>query len=54
MTEYGKIKSYNENYSINVGNIVLHTETGNSHQDTLCINNVRLLDCKKNKHWIAK
>lgn len=54
MTEYGKIHSYNENFSIDVGNIVLHTITGSSHEDTLEINNVKLLDCKRNIYWTEK
>lgn len=54
MTEYGKIYSYNDNYSIDVGGIVLQTITGNSHQDTLEINSVKLLDCKANSYWIEK
>lgn len=53
-TEYGKIKNYNSNYSIDIGNIVLDTITGNSHEDTLEINNVKLLDCENNKLWINK
>lgn len=52
MTEYGKIHSYNQNGSINVGRIVLQTITGDCHQDTLEINNVKLLDCKANRYWI--
>jgi len=51
MTEYGKIYSYNSNGSIDVGGIVLQTITGDSHQDTLEINNVKLLDCKANRYW---
>jgi hypothetical protein len=52
MTEYGKIYAYNANGSIDVGGIVLHTITGNCCQDTLEINNVKLLDCKANLYWI--
>ena len=52
MTEYGKIYSYNSNYSIDVGGTVLNTITGDCHQDTLEINNVKLLDCKANRYWI--
>lgn len=51
-TEYGKIERYNQNTSIDIGGIVLSTITGNSHQDTLDINGVQLLDCKANKYWI--
>lgn len=51
MTEYGKIHNYNSNYSIHVGDIVLQTITGDSHQDTLEINNVKLLDCEANRYW---
>ncbi len=51
MTEYGKIKSYNANFSIAVGGIVLQTITGDCHQDTLDINSVKLLDCKANRYW---
>lgn len=54
MTELGKIYSYNSNYSIDVGEIVLQTITGDSHQDTLEINNVKLLDCKANRYWIEE
>jgi hypothetical protein len=53
MTEYGKINAYNSNCSIDVGGIVLQTITGNCHQDTLEINNVKLLDCKANRYWIG-
>ena len=52
ITEYGEIYSYNANYSIDVGRIVLHTITGDCHQDTLEINNVKLLDCEANRYWI--
>ena len=51
-TNYGKIMSYNANGSVNVGDTILHTETGDCHQDTLCINNVKLLDCPENAYWI--
>lgn len=51
MTEYGKIYAYNTNGSIDVGGIVLSTITGDCHQDTLEINNVKLLDCKANRYW---
>ena len=50
ITEYGEIYSYNANYSIDVGRIVLHTITGDCHQDTLEINNVKLLDCEANRY----
>lgn len=60
MTEHGKILSYNLNTSItfsgktpNKGGCILFTETGNCHQDTLQINSVKLLDCKRNKKWIC-
>ena len=52
MTEHGKIHNYNSNGSIDVGGIVLQTITGDCHQDTLEINNVKLLDCKANRYWI--
>ena len=52
MTEYGKIYAYNSDGSIDVGGIVLRTITGECHQDTLDINNVKLLDCKANRYWI--
>ena len=51
MTEYGKIYSYNSNGSIEVGDIVLQTITGDCCQDTLEINNVKLLDCNANRYW---
>lgn len=51
MTEYGKIYTYNPNSSINIGGIVLNSITGDCHQDTLEINNVKLLDCKSNRFW---
>lgn len=54
MTEYGKIIAYNANGSIDVGGIVLQTITGDCHQDTLEINNVKLLDCKANRYWTAR
>ena len=54
MTEYGKIYAYNPNGSIDVGGIVLQTITGDCHQDTLEINNVKLLECKANRYWIEK
>lgn len=53
-TEYGKIKAYNQNTSITVGDVLLTTETGTCHEDTLEINSVKLLDCKKNKMWIKR
>lgn len=54
MTEYGKILNYNLNGSIDIGGIVLQTITGDCHQDTLEINNVKLLDCKANRYWIDR
>lgn len=54
MTEKGKIESYNENLTVNIGGCVYSTETGTSHQDTLTINSIKLLDCKKNRKWTKK
>ena len=54
MTEYGEIYAYNANSSIDVGGIVLQTITGDCWQDTLEINNVKLLDCKANRYWIEE